>query len=281
MDVMHQRVRGRRGGRRRSTALVRVVHVVASLVALTALAGVNVAVATPVAAQNAPPATTVPGRPGPTTTTTAPPQQSSPPPSEGDEDSAPTEVPQDQVEVPPGDPNAPPDPSAPILQQIAGLSLAEASKGLKEAAAAQAMAATQAGTLTTQVTELEARLAALEAEKAQAVARLQQARLQLKKRAVAGYMGSPAAPINQILDATDFNDLSRRFELLQSVVESDRARIDEYNNARIAAGNELDGVVAVLDAKRSALTIAATRAARCITTRTCPRSRREWPTTRW
>jgi murein DD-endopeptidase MepM/ murein hydrolase activator NlpD len=71
-------------------------------------------------------------------------------------------------------------------------------------------------------------------------------------------MGSPASPINQILDANDFNDLARRFELLQAVVRSDKARIAEYDAAREAAGNELQGVVAKLDASRSALLVAGT-----------------------
>jgi murein DD-endopeptidase MepM/ murein hydrolase activator NlpD len=213
-----------------------------------------------------PPASTTtttakPGSPATTTTTTAP-QQSDPgappPSSQPDEDTGPAEVPQQQVDIPPADPSAPPDPTAPILQQITGLTLAEASKGLKDAEAAHLFAATQATTLGTEVADLESRLTRLEAEKAQAVARLQQARLQLKKRAVAGYMGSPAAPINRVLDAADFNDLSRRFQLMQSVVESDRARIDEYTAAREAVGNELDGVVATLDAKRSALVVAST-----------------------
>jgi murein DD-endopeptidase MepM/ murein hydrolase activator NlpD len=234
----------------------------AVVVAALAVVGLSPFVAR---AQNSPPSTVLP--PGPTTTTTAkpgtttttaPPQEGSPPPSQPDEDTGPVEVPQQQVEIPPADPAAPPDPTAPILQQITGLTLAEASKGLKDAEAAHLFAASQASTLGTEVADLEARLTRLEAEKAQAVARLQQARLQLKKRAVAGYMGSPAAPINQMLDAADFNDLSRRFQLMQSVVESDRARIDEYNAAREAVGNELDGVVATLDAKRSALVVAST-----------------------
>ena len=210
--------------------------------------------------------TTEPGLPLPTsppessttTTTTAPPP---PPPAEGsqpDEDSGPTEVPQDVIVVPPPEGEVAPDPFAPILQQIAGITLAEVQKGLKAAEQAQALAAGQTGSLNADIASLEARLQQLQADKAEAVARLQTARTQLKKRAVAGYMGSPAAPINQILAAQDFNDLSRRFELLQSVIESDRARIDEYNAAREAVGTELEEVVTELDAKRSALTVAAT-----------------------
>lgn len=209
--------------------------------------------------------TTEPGLPLPTappesstTTTTAPPP---PPPAEGsqpDDDSGPTEVPQDVIVVPPPEGEVAPDPFAPILQQIAGITLAEVQKGLKAAELAQALAAGQTGDLNADIASLEARLQQLQADKAEAVARLQTARTQLKKRAVAGYMGSPAAPINQILAAQDFNDLSRRFELLQSVIESDRARIDEYNAAREAVGDELEEVVTELDAKRSALTVAAT-----------------------
>jgi murein DD-endopeptidase MepM/ murein hydrolase activator NlpD len=218
----------------------------------------------PAAAQAPEPTTTteptvVPAPAGPTTTTTTttPP----PPPPEGQEpadDSGPAEVPQDQVVVPPPEGEVAPDPLAPILQQVSAITLAEVQKSLRQAQQAQALAAGSLGGLTTDIADLEARLAKLEAEKAQAVARLQQARLQLKKRAVASYMGSPAAPLNQVLDSVDFNDLTRRFELLQSVIEADRARIEEYIAAREAVGSELETVVSTLDAKRSALTVAMT-----------------------
>ncbi|MBW3651382.1 MAG: peptidoglycan DD-metalloendopeptidase family protein [Actinobacteria bacterium] len=209
----------------------------------------------------APPTTGPPAEqpaPPPETTTTQPQQPPPPPPSGGQpaEDSGPGEVPQDEVVVPPPEGPQEPDPLAPLLKQLAGISLAEVQKSLRQAAAARAAAAGQMSTLGREVAELEARLLKLESEQAQAVARLQQSRMQLRKRAVAGYMGSPASPINQILDATDFNDLSRRFELLRAVVEADRVRIDEYNAAKEAVGNELDGVVAKLDAKRSAMLVA-------------------------
>ncbi|MDQ3107955.1 MAG: hypothetical protein M3Q68_09160, partial [Actinomycetota bacterium] len=202
--------------------------------------------------------------PEPTTTTTAPPgppPPPPPPPAEGEqpaEDSGPSEVPQDIVVVPPPEGEIAPDPFAPILQQIAGITLAEVAKGLKAAEQSRLLASGQSLGLAGDIATLEARLTALEADKADAVARLQTARTQLKKRAVAGYMGSPASPINQILEAEDFNDLSRRFELLSSVIESDRVRIDEYNAARVALGSELETLVTDLDAKRSALTVAST-----------------------
>ena len=196
--------------------------------------------------------------------TTQPPttQPLGPPPAEGqpepENDSGPSEVPQDVVVVPPAEGEILPDPTAPILQQIANITLAEVLKSLKSTQKSQALAAGQTKILTVEIADLEARLAELETDKAQAVARLQQARLQLKKRAVAGYMGSPAAPINQILAAQDFNDLSRRFELLSSVIEADKSRIGEYNDSRVAVGTELEAIVTALDARRSALTVAAT-----------------------
>ena len=206
--------------------------------------------------------------PGETTTTTAPPTTTTtapgPPPPEPapgtqpTEDSGPTEVPQEVFVVPPPEGEVAPDPMADVLAQIAGITLAEVQKGLKATEQARALAVQTTTQLSDSVAGLEARIAQLESDKAQAVARLQQARLQLKKRAVAGYMGSPAQPINQILDAKDFNDLSRRFELLQSVVEADRARITEYNAAREAVGTELERLVLELDEKRSALTVSAT-----------------------
>jgi murein DD-endopeptidase MepM/ murein hydrolase activator NlpD len=210
----------------------------------------------------APPTTLLPppsSEPTTTTSTTAPPSEQPPPEgTQPEEDSGPTEVPQDVVVVPPQEGEVAPDPFAPILSQIAGITLAEVMKGLKASEQARALAVSTTAGLSDDVASLEARITQLEADKAQAVARLQQARLQLKKRAVAGYMGSPAQPLNQILDSTDFNDLSRRFELLQAVIESDKARIAEYNAARIAVGTELEQLVTDLDAKRSALTVAAT-----------------------
>ena len=201
----------------------------------------------------------LPGQTTTTTSTTAPPAEQPPPPQEpADDDGAPEAVPQDQVVVPPSETPPADDPTAPILQQVAQISLAEIQKSFREAQKAQAMAATQLTSLNGELGLLEARLMQLEAEKASAVARLQKARLQLKKRAVAGYMGSPASPLNQVLGATDFNDLSRRFELMQAVVEADRNRIDEYNAARIAVGHELQEVVAALDSKRAAKLVATT-----------------------
>ena len=192
-----------------------------------------------------------------TTTTSSPPP---PPPAEGQQpidDAGPSEVPQDVVVVPPAEGEVTPDPYAPILQQVAGVTLAEVQRGLRAIESARAGASATVTSLTTEVTDLELRIARLEADKAQAVARLAQARLQVKKRAVAGYMGSPAQPINQILAAEDFNDLSRRFELLQAVVEADRARMVEFDAARQAVGAELETLVMTLDAKRTALSVAA------------------------
>lgn len=203
--------------------------------------------------------TAPPADDGATTTTTPAPEP--PPPAEpSQDDGASEQVPQDQVEVPPAAAEQPVDPAAPILQQVADVSLAEVQKSLRIAQKAREDAIASLGTLTTEVQALDARLKQLEAEKSQAVARLQRARGQLKRRAVAGYMGSPAAPINQVLDAQNFNDLSRRFELLSAVIEADRARIDEYNAARIAVGAELEDVVTALDAKRAEQLVATSAA---------------------
>lgn len=137
-----------------------------------------------------------------------------------------------------------------MLQKIAGISIAEATRGLREAELARSRAAATAERLSLDVAHLEKRLAELEAEKAQAVARLQQTTLQLKKRAVAGYMDSPASPLNQVLGARNFSDLVRRHQLVQAVIDSDRARIANYTRAREAAGEGLAAIVAELDAKR-------------------------------
>ncbi len=274
-----RRVRGRDDvlarGRTRPSTVAAVVLLVLALVAATPVGTGAQAQEQPTTTTTEPPApeppTTEPPveqppveqppaeQPPPEQTTTTRPQEPPPPPpasGQPPEDSGPGEVPQDPVVVPPPEGPQQPDPMAPILQQLAGITLAEVQKSLRAAAASRAAAAGQMSSLTREVADLEARLVKLESEQAQAVARLQQSRLQLRKRAVAGYMGSPASPINQILDATDFNDLSRRFELLRAVVEADRIRIDEYNAAKEAVGHELDGVVAKLDASRAAMLVA-------------------------
>lgn len=165
-------------------------------------------------------------------------------------------MPQDHVVAPAA--TTGPDPATPLLQQLAQVTLAEMQKTFRAAQKDQAGAADKLNTLTTEVTDLEQRLAKLEAEKAQAVARLQTARVVLRNRAVAGYMGSPAAPLNQVLESSDFNDLSRRFELFRAVIEADRHRIDEYNRARIEVGQALESVVSQLDEKRAAKLVALT-----------------------
>lgn len=219
----------------------------------------------PAAAQEVPGSSTTTAPPPPppdqqpddTTTTTAPPP---PPPDQqpADDDGAPETVPQDQVVVPPPASDQPADPAAPILQEVAQLSLADIQKTFRAAQQEREQAAGQLTALSTDVALLESRLQQLQAEKAQAAARLQRARAQLRRRAVAGYMGSPASPINQVLDTTNFNELSRRFKLLQAVMEADRNRIDEYNKARLAAGSQLEEVVTALDAKRAAQLVATT-----------------------
>ena len=204
--------------------------------------------------------TTAPPPPPPdqeTTTTTAPPP---PPPNQqpADDDGAPETVPQDQVVVPPPASDQPADPTAPLLQEVAQLNLADIQNTFRLAQKARDEAAGQLSALSGDVAQLEARLTQLQAEKAQAAARLQRARAQLRRRAVAGYMSSPASPINQMLDTTNFNDLSRKYKLFQAVIEADRNRIVEYNEAREAAGSQLEEVITALDAKRAAQLVATT-----------------------
>lgn len=166
-------------------------------------------------------------------------------------------MPTDAVVVP-EDPALPPDPAAPLLAEVAELNVAEVEKSLRNAEAARAMAASQLGGLQDRITVLEARLASLERDEAGAAARLAQTREQMRKRAVAGYMTSPASPFNVVLQADDFSDLMRAFEMLRAVSEADRTRVDEYRAAREAAGSEIEQVVAELDAVRSAHLVATT-----------------------
>ena len=202
-----------------------------------------------------PPSSPTPQQPPPGSGQPPPP----PPPSgEPTDDSGKEDVPSDQVVVPPADPSLPPDPTAPILQQVAKITLAELRKALMGAQQSRDQALKQVDIYSAQVSSLEGRLGQLQGEQEAAVARLQAAKQTLRKRAVASYVGTPAAQINQILDAVDFNDLSRRFELLGSVVRADRARVTEYDAAKKAVSEELSELVIRLDEARGNLALSQT-----------------------
>ena len=195
--------------------------------------------------------------PSTTTTTTAPPSQ--PPPSQADQpDEGPAEeVPTDAVVVPP-DPTATVDPTAPVLTEVAQLTVAEVEQSLRSAELTRAQAAAQVGGLDQRIASLEGRLTTRERDQAGAAARLAQTREQMRKRAVSSYMTSPASPINIVLEADSFGDLTGVFEMLRAVSEADRARTDEYRAAQEAAGAEITEVVAELDSARSARLVATT-----------------------
>ena len=252
---------------RRAVAVLATLAVLCGWLPLRASAQEDGGTTTSTTSTTEQPSDPVPALPGETTTTTTAPPQSTtttstpppgeepPPPDAHSEETVSEEVPLVDVEVPPA-PEAAPDPLAPLLTQLSQLSLAQIQKEMKLAQTGQKSAAFQVAALSNEVARLEARLAELEQEKAAAVARLQKSRLTLRNRAVASYIGSPASQINQVLDATDFNDLTRRVELLGAVLEADRNRVDEYTKAKEDVGTELESVVSQLDASRSSLVVA-------------------------
>lgn len=196
----------------------------------------------------APPTTLVPPP------TTEPPPE--PPEEQPEEDAEPAEVPQDDVEVPEDDGPSQEDPLDPYLEEVARLQEELVQKALLQAQEARALVAVQVETLTARAADLEARLLDLKVKERAAVRRYQEARALLKRRAVASYVGGPVSPINEVLQAEDFGELTRRLELLSAVVSADRRRTDAYDKARRAVGAELKRVVSELEETRAGLEVA-------------------------
>lgn len=190
----------------------------------------------------------------PPPTTTPPPE---PPPEQPEEDAEPAEVPAEEVQVPEASGPPPEDPLAPYLEEVARLQQELVQKALFQAQEARALVAVQVETLTARIAELEGQLLDLEVEERAAVKRYQAARGLLRRRAVASYMGGQVSPINEVLQADDFGDLTRRVELLGAVVTADRRRSDDYNRARKAVTSRLKAKVKELDEARAGLEMAA------------------------
>jgi len=201
-----------------------------------------------------------------TTSTTAvpktlvPPPTSEPPPQppeeQPEEDAEAAEVPQDDVEVPVAEGPPPEDPLDPYLEEVARIQEELVQRALLQAQEARALVAVQVETLTARAADLEGRLLDVQARERVAVRRYQAARGLLKRRAVASYVGGSVSPINELLKAEDFGELTRRVELLGAVVTADRQRTDAYDMARRAVGVELKRVVKELEESKSGLEIA-------------------------
>ncbi|MFP5326981.1 MAG: peptidoglycan DD-metalloendopeptidase family protein, partial [Acidimicrobiia bacterium] len=106
------------------------------------------------------------------------------------------------------------------------------------------------------VLALTGKLESLRGEQARAVERLQGARLQLKRRAIASYVGTSTAPIEALLEVEDINGFSRWLHFARSVVSADKKRIETYVEAKRTVSADLEKTVAELDRAASDLSIA-------------------------
>jgi murein DD-endopeptidase MepM/ murein hydrolase activator NlpD len=189
----------------------------------------------------------------PPPTTTPPPE---PPPEQPEEDTEPAEVPTDEVQVPEAEGPPPEDPLGPYLEEVSRIQGELVQKALLQAQESRALVAIQVETLTARIAVLEGQLLDLAVREKAAVKRYQRARAVLKRRAVASYMGGPVSPLNEVLEATDFGDLTRRLELLGAVVSADARRTDAYDKARRAVSSKLKAVVTQLDEAKAGLEVA-------------------------
>lgn len=264
----HHRAQRPAGGRR------------APVLTLVAVLGLLAAGVVPAAAQATPsgsstttstslapvPTAPPPPAPPPAAPPASPPAPPPPPPAPlpgqptapgipAESDGAPDSVPQQPVVVPQPAVPLPPDPSVAILREVANITAGQVQKSLNQAREARQKVATQVADLSGQLKALEARVAQLQADEAAAVVRYQKAKILLRDRAVAGYVRSPSAPVNELLEAADVNDLGRRLELLDAVVRADKKRVVDYEAARAAISQDLAAVVDWTDRTRATLAV--------------------------
>ena len=195
----------------------------------------------------------------PTTTTTVPQGQgSAPPPQDGGDGDASSgeDVPTGEIVVPPAAEPTEPDPVSVLLREFVGVSVKEANRQLKEAEALRLSAEGNVRGLETTVLTLSGKLDELRGEQARAVERLQDARLQLKRRAIASYVGTSTAPVEALLEVEDINGFSRWLHFARSVVAADKKREADYVEAKRLVTADLEHTVAALDRAASELSLA-------------------------
>lgn len=197
-----------------------------------------------------------PSGPAPTPAPQGPPpgEPIAPPSGEPEEDSISEPVPTDPVTVPPRTgPPPPPNPVTPLAQQAARATFGSLQGGLAQVAAARAAAARRVEALTSEVASVEARLGMVDAEQQKRAGRLQLTRERVKRVAVARYVATPVAPLNDVLEAGDFTEMARRVTMLGVVSRSDGGRIAEHEAAQREASAQLRDLVGGLDRARAAL----------------------------
>lgn len=251
------------------------------LIALVVAFALGATLAAPVSAQSSDPSTTTtsttvapasgeitttttapppppPGEPTTTTSTTQPGQAPAPPPEDGGDSDASSgeDVPTGDIVVPPPAEPVAPDPVSLLLKEFVGVSVKAAQKQLAEAEALRLSAEGNVRGLEATVLALSEKLDDLRGEQALAVARLQDARMQLKRRAIASYVGTSTAPVEALLEVEDINGFSRWLHFARSIVSADKKRIENYVEAKRALTADLEKNVTELDRAASELSLA-------------------------
>ncbi|HSH58205.1 MAG TPA: peptidoglycan DD-metalloendopeptidase family protein [Acidimicrobiales bacterium] len=141
----------------------------------------------------------------------------------------------------------------PLAQEAARGTLQSLQDGLTRAVAARAAAAQRVDALMGEVASVEARLTLVDAEQRRQAGRLLVARERVKRVAVARYVATPVAPLNDVLEAGDFTEMTRRVTMLGVVSKSDGRRIAEHEAAQREASAQLQDLIGSLERARAAL----------------------------
>jgi murein DD-endopeptidase MepM/ murein hydrolase activator NlpD len=165
-------------------------------------------------------------------------------------------VPTEVVVVPPRIGPAPVNPVTPLAREVAGATVQDLRRGLSRPTMARDAARLRVETLGDEVAAMERRLAALNADDQQRAARLAVVHDRLRKMAVARYVASPVAPLNDVLGAGDITEMGRRMKMMDTVMRSDQRRVADAAAARRQAGTGVSELMARLDEARAALAAA-------------------------
>ena len=191
----------------------------------------------------APPPTT-------TTSTTAPPSNSASSPSTdplAGESDPPVAVPAGVVPVPPRAVPRSPTPVDAALALALTQQATQAQAALASAEAGANAADAKVAAIEAKVADVQHQVDALRSDQQDAIWNLAATRSRLVRRAVAAYVGGSIAPLGNILQVKDINELDRDLQIENEASRAQLSTVKAYDQARAKAGSAADALTASMD----------------------------------
>ncbi len=195
----------------------------------------------------------------PSTTSSTTSSSTTSPPDDGGEPLPPASVeplpPEETLPpvTPPLIPPAPPAGADEAGRRRALIELKATEAALRKAKAAEALLRKRLVPFADRLAAATAVMAALDDEERRLTTELSDARVKVKKMAVAGYVhGGNTQPVNFILRAKDPLDLARRRTIIRTATEARSSAVIKFSNARRQTSDHLEAAVAVFEEARVA-----------------------------